>query len=88
MASHLTSNDKYSVADRPSSVNSDKNETGRFGSESISVSGFPVEAPKTIIKIEKEDDAHSAGANEGTFGNVSFGDANDDICQQDYLMLF
>lgn len=39
VASHLTSNDKYSVADRRSSINSEKNETGKFGNSCLS--GFP-----------------------------------------------
>lgn len=75
MASHLNSNDKYSVAERRSSVTSEKNETGKFGTIGSSISAFP-EHINPVIKVEK-DDALTAGANEGTFGNVSFGEAGD-----------
>ena len=69
----LTSNDKYSVGEkrssRKSSIISEKNETGKFGGTIGSgVSAFN----EVSLKAEyAKENAH----NEGTFGNVSFGEA-------------
>mmetsp|Transcript_41353 Transcript_41353/g.54384 ORF Transcript_41353/g.54384 Transcript_41353/m.54384 type:complete len:112 (+) Transcript_41353:1477-1812(+) len=80
VVSQLTSNDKYSVADRRSSVTSEKNETGKFGTIGSAVSAFQENLPNYDIKLERE--ASREPANDGTFGNVSFGenDKADETC--------
>ena len=70
--SQLTSNDKYSVVDRRSSVTSDKNETGKFGTIGSGVSAFAPEPPM-LVKVENTELSREPH-NDGTFGNVSFGD--------------
>ena len=79
MHSILTSNDKYSVADRrssrKSSLTSEKNETGKFGTVGSAISAFPINNNEQLSV--KHLNVSKAVANEGTFGNVSFGDAED-----------
>ena len=74
VVSQLTSNDKYSVADRRSSVTSEKNETGKFGTVGSGVSAFAEQnLVEREIKLENNEASHEP-ANDGTFGNVSFGE--------------
>ena len=86
----LTSNDKYSIQERRSSVTSEKNETCKFGTVGSSISAYPENHHPIdlVIKVEKEEahalttginegtdrsECQSEAANQGTFGNVSFG---------------